>query len=415
MRQPNKKQINRLTPVLLHTAIVQYLVDFQDDFFEEFRNCPYCKGFHCKKHTIENEKLFCIVIENGEFRKITVAIQIYYCKDCNKTYRAKSPFYEGSMYCQPIVDLCLFLAAKNPYDRIEKILLSYGIQVDRDTVKNYTLRFEEKVKKYAGMELFGEVAGINLLKVMFDVENAKQLKKRFPHEKYDGVADETYPTIKGAKKKFKKINKERKLEGKEPFKYPNGFTLAVTYFAILKLYSSVLVNQVPFCQIFSQLLLAPLLGADFVTTDGHGAYNIIDDITEHLQCLYHKAKNLAKKDEVLKKMKKEKKPPNEIKDYLSKKYKELEEEALKEIRGKFPSYFDDKGKFIGALTSNAIEGGNWRIKHELRTPYSNDDSITGRTVLICLMDSIFTFRKGKPYESFAHKNTIFTFEKIMRC
>ena len=175
MQNPKKKKINKLTPSILYTAIIQYLLAFQGDFFDKFRNCPHCGSSNCKKHHIEEDKLFCKVIINGKFKDITVAVQIFYCNDCHKTYLAKSPFYDGPLYCQPVVDLCLYLSAKNPYHRVEKILLELGIQVDRDTVKNYALRFEGKIKKCAGMELFGEVGGINLLKVMFDVENVKEL------------------------------------------------------------------------------------------------------------------------------------------------------------------------------------------------------------------------------------------------
>lgn len=387
---------------------------FKDNFYDKPRACPRCGSSNRKKHKIE-EKLFCKVITSKGFMDVYVYSQRFQCTDCKKTYLAKSPFYDGIMYGKPVVDLILYLAAKNPFNRIEKILLELGIQADRDTARNYALKFQDKIKKYAGMKLFGEVAGINLLKVMFDVENVKELKKKFPHKKFDGVADETYPTIKGAKKKFKEINKERKLEGKEPFKYPKGFTLAVGYLALLKLYASLLINDVAFCQIFSRILLLPLLGADFLTTDGHGAYNLADEMMAHLRCLFHKCKNLAKKDEVVKEMKKNKKPPDEIKEYLSKKYKELEKEALKPLREKFPKFFDEQENFTGALTTNSIEGGNWRIKYELRTPYSNCESITARSALICLYDSIYTFRNGMPNESFTHKHTKFSFDKIMAC
>ena len=166
---------------------------------------------------------------------------------------------------------------------------------------------------------------------------------------------------------------------------------------------------------FSGQILAPLLGVDFFTSDGHGAYNVRDDIMEHLRCLFHRCKNLTKKDKMLKRMKKDKRLPVEIKEYLSRKYKALEKEELAKMREKFPQYFDEAGNFSGALTSNAIEGGNWKIKHELRTPYARCDTITARTVLICLMDSIWTFRKGVPQQSFGHKHTTFSFRKIMDC
>lgn len=413
MQRPHKKKINRITPPILFRSIQQYLLEFEGDLFDKPRRCPKCNSSNIKKHSVEN-KLFCkLIIKNG-FKDIYVFVRRFQCKDCGKTYLGKSPFYDGIMYSQPIVDLCLYYSAKNPPTRVERMLLENGIQVDRDTIRNYCLKFKAKIEKYAGMELFDKTIGVNLLKVMFDVENVKELRKRFPHKKYDGVADETYPTIKGAKKKFKEINKQRKLEGKEPFKYPKGFTLAVSYLALLELYACLVITEVPFSQVFSRILLLPMLGVDFLTTDGHGAYNIFNDLMEHLRCVFHKCKNLTKKDKVLKKMKKENKTPNEIKEYLKKKYKDLEKEELDKLKPKFPQYFDKNGKFLGALTSNAIEGGNWRLKNELRTAYSDTDSITARTILICLMDSIFTFRKGMPMESFAHKHTNFSFAKIMR-
>jgi hypothetical protein len=405
--------INKLTPSLLYQPIIQSILEFQGDLFKKYRDCPYCHSSNCKKHAIL-EKLFCKVIINAKFQKVSVYIQYYYCNECHKTYMAESPFYERIMYCQPIVDLCLYFSAKSPHHRVERLLLEHGIQLDRDTVRNYNHHFEDKVKKYAGLKILDELAGVNLLKLMFNVDNVSELRKKYPHEKYDGVADETYPAIKGAKKKFKEINKERKLEGKDPFKYPAGFTVAVSYLAALQFYASLVLNEVAFSQVFSRILLLPLLGVDFFTTDGHGAYNIYNDIMEHLRCILHRCKNLSKKDKILKRMKKEKKPPDEIKKYLSSKYKELEKEELEKLKTKFPSYFDDKGNFEGALTSNAIEGGNWRIKNEMRTSYGACNSITARTILICLMDSIFTFRQGVPVESFAHQHTSFSFEKVMR-
>ena len=130
--------------------------------------------------------------------------------------------------------------------------------------------------------------------------------------------------------------------------------------------------------------------------------------------MFHKAKNLTKKDKQLKKMKREKKPPDEIRKYLQQKYKELEEEQIKLLKEKYPKFIEGDC-FSGAVTTNSIEGGNWRIKYELRTSYSNLGSINARSILICLYDSIYTFRHGMPDESFAHKHTNFSFDKIMSC
>lgn len=409
MQRPYKKKINKITPNLLYKPIQEHLKNFKDDFYDKPRKCPRCKSSNRKKHRIER-KLFCKIITNKGFRDIYVYIQRYQCADCRKTYLARAPFYDGIMYGKPIVDLILYLAAKNPFNRIEKILLELGIQVDRDTTRNYALKFQEKTKKYAGMSIFGKTLGINLLKVMFDIEDIRGLKRKYPHKKFDGIADETYPTIKGAKKKFKEINEERKLEGKEPFKYPRGWTLAVSYLGLLELYASLLITPTSFNHMFADLLISVLDGADYTLTDGNASY----DPDNHERCLFHKAKNLAKKDKVLKSMKKEKKPPDEIKQYLKDKYKKLEEEYTNLLKERYSKFIENK-EFIGAITTNAIEGGNWRIKYELRTPYSNVESITARSVLICLYDSIYTFRNGMPDESFAHKHTSFNIGKIMAC
>ena len=409
MQRPHKKKLNKLVPKLLSEPIQKHLESFQDDFYDKPRACPHCKSNNRKKHSVA-KKLFCKLVTNNKFKDVYVYVRRFQCCDCKRTYLAKSPFYDKIVYCKPVVDLILYLAAKNPFNRIEKILLELGIQVDRDTTRNYALIFQDKVKKYAGMSVLGKVLGINLLKVMFDVPDIKELRKKYPHNKYDGLADETYPSIKGAKKKFKEENRERRLEGKEPFKYPDGWTLAVSYLGLLKMYCSLTVTEVPFNHMFAELLLKPLNGADYSLTDGSPSYKP----DNHERCLFHRAKNNAKKDKQLKKMKKEKKPPDEIKKYLQQKYKELEEEQLKLLREKYPKFVEGDC-FSGATTTNSIEGGNWRIKYELRTSYSKADSITARSILICLYDSIYTFRHGMPNESFAHKHTNFSVGKIMSC
>ena len=60
-----------------------------------------------------------------------------------------------------------------------------------------------------------------------------------------------------------------------------------------------------------------------------------------------------------------------------------------------------------------MEGGNWRLKYELRAPYMLAESIFARTMLIALKDSLYTFRHGHPEESFAHRNGIFRYSRIL--
>lgn len=409
MQRPYKKKINKITPRLLYQPVQEQLKDFQDNFYGKPRACPNCKSSNRKKLAVE-EKLFCIIVARGKFRRITVFILRFQCKDCGKTYYAKAPFYDKLMYGKPIVDLILYLAAKNPFHRIEARLLECGIQADEDTCRNYAIRFQDKVKEYAEIAVLETPVGINLLKVMFGAQDIKELKRKYPCKKFDTVSDETYPTIKGAKKKFEEINRWRKLRGKDPFKYPRGWTLAVSYLAALKFFASLVITPASFNRMFADALISVLSGSDYNLTDGSPCYSL----SNHERCLFHKAKNLAKKDKQLKKMKKDKKPPDEIKEYLKEKYKRLEEEYVKILKEKYPQFVVEDN-FVGAITTNAMEGGNWRLKYELRTSYSNQNAVTGRVILACLLDSIYTFRNGMPNESFAHKHTSFSFGKIMAC
>ncbi|NCS71614.1 MAG: hypothetical protein GW780_05660, partial [Candidatus Aenigmarchaeota archaeon] len=344
------------------------------------------------------------------FEDIIITRVTRQCAKCRRTFYPKSPFYPNCSYGKPLVDLILFLVAKNPFNRVETILLNFGLQIDRDSVKNYSKMFKDRVSKLAGIKMFDEDIGVNLLKLFFNVNNVQELKKKYPQLKsIESGSDETYPRKKGAKKALKEENKIRKVLGEEEKKYPNGFTTAVSYLPAIKSYASLIVTENPFSSMFAKLLGLPLIGSGYNLTDGHGGYNAYPD---HERCLFHLAKNMAKKDKILKKLQKSA-FPNEIKEYLKGKYQEMKEEMLKMMKEKHPDFVDPGGEFTGSLTTNCIEGGNWRIKHELRTEYQNINSIASRSILVTILDSLYTFRGGKPDESFAHANSSFKFEDAM--
>jgi len=146
------------------------------------------------------ERTFCTIITEKGFTDVNVMVRRYLCRRCKHTFLADAPFYDGCNYGKPIVDLCLALAASNPYNRVESILMQYGIQVDRDTVKNYALRFRDRATKRAGIPVIDDAKiGINILKLLFDVDNVRELKEKYPKAKFDALMNETYPRKKGAK------------------------------------------------------------------------------------------------------------------------------------------------------------------------------------------------------------------------
>ncbi len=410
MRNPKPKKLHNLSPELMKTAFQNAIrAEYQNKVYEEHGSCPECGN---EKSCIydKREKIFCRLITVNGFEDIKVIIVTRQCSKCKHFFYSESPFYPNCSYGKPLVDFILFLAAKNPYNRVENIMMNFGIQMDRDTVKNYAKRFKDKVLKTAGLKMFDKDMGINFLKMFFNVNNVKELKEKYPElKKVESVSDETYAAKKGAKKVLKEENKKRKIKGEKENKYPDSFTLSASYLPAIKSYAALIATEAAFSSMFSRLLQSVMEGSDYNLTDGNPSYN---DLPNHERCLFHKSKNLAKKDAVLKKLQ-QSALPEEVKAYLSKKYHELEEEALKMLKEKYPQLLD-KGYFTGALTTNAMEGGNWRIKYEMRTPYFNIQSITARAILIAILDSSYNFRYGKPNESFVHINSQFGFENAMK-
>ncbi|MHB2035298.1 MAG: hypothetical protein ACYCPW_00945 [Nitrososphaerales archaeon] len=60
---------------------------------------------------------------------------------------------------RPIVGPCLALAASNPYNMVESILMQYGIQVEGDAVKNYAPTFRGRAIKKVWIPVSGHCSG----------------------------------------------------------------------------------------------------------------------------------------------------------------------------------------------------------------------------------------------------------------
>ena len=68
--------------------------------------------------------------------------------------------------------------------------------------------------------------------------------------------------------------------------------------------------------------------------------------------------------------------PYEFHEVLHFIFEEFKREVIETLKKMYPDLVEDD-EFIGAISTNAIEGGNWRIKWNLRTSYSDLDSLTG--------------------------------------
>jgi len=130
----------------------------------------------------------------------------------------------------------------------------------------------------------------------------------------------------------------------------------------------------------------------------------VGQIERHLRCIIHQFRNTWKNYNW------EKKYPN---GFFKKAYAQFARKKLDEIFKKYPDLFDGRGGFRGnSVSTNVIEGGNWRLKYILKSLYSNVDSIFGRSVALCIKESMYTFKGGESNESMAHRKSNFTFAEV---
>jgi hypothetical protein len=422
MTPPKPKQLSKFAPDILRKMVPQTLERHYSVMSYDGHDggCPGCKSDHVVGFGWLPKTFCTIITERGGFKDVKVSVRRYLCMHCKHTFLASdAPFYDHCKYGKAIVDLCLALAASNPYNRVESILMQYGIQVDRDSVKRYALAFRDRSIKKAGipvMDSSDAKIGVNILKMLFDVENVKELKEKYPKAKYDSVMDETFPRKKGAKEALEKERFNKSVNGEKLPKFPDSFTVASSYMNHLECFASIACRNSPFNEIVAEALAKPLLGADAIVTDGSRCYNSIRDYN----CLFHKMKNFFGIDPFLARQREmmitnsRKLPPSIISEYMCDIYSFAKVEYEEWLKARYPDLFDSQtGKYIGAMTTNAMEGGNWRMKYELRSPYQNVASVEARSILIALKDSLQTFKGGRPHKSFANINGEFDFRRVM--
>ena len=409
---PKRKVLPRSSPEILRKFIPQVIeMKYQGMLYDEMMPCPDCGSEDIARHDMV-ERLFCMTIAEEGFRQVKVRVKRFRCKSCGHVFDGKKPFYDGCAYGTPVVDLCLALAASNPYHRVEQILMNYGIQVDRDTVRLYSILFRDRAKEYAGIPVMDDASiGINVLKILFGVDDVEELRRQYPQAKYDAVMDETYPRVKGAKKALAEERYAKRMSGERQPRFPRSFTLASSYLSNARCFASISCRNAPFNGIVASALARPLEGCDAIVTDGSECYDEVRDY----RCLFHKMRNFFDIDPFLQRARKENAlPPWVLSAHMHDVYSFAEDEYEGWLKERYPNLVNESGEFIGAMTTNSIEGGNWRLKYELRAAYARDESAEGRCLLIALRDSTSTFRHGHPEESFGAMNSDFQYATVMK-
>jgi hypothetical protein len=76
------------------------------------------------------------MLDEGRQKDIMVYVRRFRCRQCGAVSPAKAPFYPGTRFGSPVVDLCIILSRSLPPGRTAAALRAFGILVDRGTVRN---------------------------------------------------------------------------------------------------------------------------------------------------------------------------------------------------------------------------------------------------------------------------------------
>lgn len=451
MQTPNAKTVPIYIPEFFRVGIALGLsLMYDGQVYDDFPGyCQHCGSRKCKKLGFEKSIVANLIGKDGKFIPVTAYKQRHYCNSCGRTYMASGPFYKGAEYGTPMVDLVLALSTENSACGVERAFANMGLQVDSDTVLDYIRLFAGRAREYAPLVKNGGLYGVNLLKILFGVNNVEELKKKFPDVSAESLSDEAYLRKKGALKKIleeimdgkkRVVHRGAKgdmvVDGKDgKASFPESFTLALSYLPGAEAYASLICTPQSFNQLLADILFKALEGTSFNMTDGSNNYN---EVKNHVLDPVHKTRTELRHDPKFKEMKKElkeagekvreakseeekerainerKEKIEEVSDYAKAKYQEVKKSTIEQVRREHPELFDKDGNFKGkAMTSNGAEGGNWRLKYAVRVPYSRDDSAAGRSMLAALKDSLFSLRGGKARESLANALGLFSFSKVM--
>jgi hypothetical protein len=454
MQEPNPKQIPVYVPELARTAFSLAISQMYDrQVYDDFPGrCQHCGSSNCVKNGHLAALFAKLISPKGNFVDVSVLLQRYICNDCGGTYTSHGPFYEGATYGAPIVDIALSLSMEHPGYAVERTLANFGIQISTDAVLDYVRLFADRAKRLAPLiEGQGEgLYAINMLKILFGVDNAGQLKEKLPEVSIESLTDETYLRRRGALRKIV----EEILEGKKKIvhrgmkgdmvvdndgdgkaSFPESFTLALSYLPGAEAYASLICTKQPFNQMLADILFRALEGTSFNMTDGSHNYNgvkdrVLDPVHRTRTELRHDPKFREFKKELTEAGKKvrESKSEDEKKQaidgrkeklekaaqYAKAKYQDVLKSTLEQVRTEYPGLFDDKGNFTGsAITNNGAEGGNWRVKNAVRVPYARSDSAAGKSILATIKDSVSTIKAGRAVQSMANMIGAFTFGRVM--
>ncbi len=145
-------------PPMLADLMENALAAMDGAEFTDLDACPSCGG-SVTGHDLR-PKRFAVILEDGRERTIRVFVKRFYCRQCGSLCYADAPFYPDTRLASPVVDLCLILSQRMPFNRVAEHPRALRIVVDRGTIRNYASRDFGPIP---ATELFGLPLPLSLL------------------------------------------------------------------------------------------------------------------------------------------------------------------------------------------------------------------------------------------------------------
>jgi len=179
MRGPTEKSFDPdISPLFIGT-VHQQLREYDGQRAGAERPCPRCDATALRRNGYQRTpKAFARLVTESGFETVGVKVQQFQCKACDRSFQGdlSDLFYDRCQYARPIVDLCRFHAVGSSYNACERFLQQvYGLQVDRDTIKRYDERFDDRPDTDRAIAIGDVSVSIEFLAFLFDEEVSESL------------------------------------------------------------------------------------------------------------------------------------------------------------------------------------------------------------------------------------------------